>query len=139
MPDDKLAAALSAKREALAAAWSVLDWSSSRTLAPALGVAAGIACMALDALEAALKFHQCAGLCGLAATEDEPDACPHDPDSPLHFEDGDGSGEWLCEGRPEGAVCSTCVDGEGGGRTDWPCPECAAILAALTGKAASGD
>jgi hypothetical protein len=89
----------------------------------------------LAAVEAALGFHERVNLYGNAATEGEPGNCPHHPDSPLHFEDGDGSGEWLCEGKPEGAVCSTCVDGEGGERIDWPCSEYAAILAALTGKA----
>jgi hypothetical protein len=92
----------------------------------------------MNAVNAALGFHQRTGLYGNAATDDEPDACPHHPDSPLHFEDANEPGEWLCEGRPEGAVCSTCVDGEGGERMDWPCPEYAAILAALTGKGNDG-
>ena len=92
----------------------------------------------LKALEAALGNHRREPLYGNAATDDEPGACPHDPDSPLHFEAGDGSGEWLCEGKPEGAVCETCIDGEGGERTDWPCPEYEAILAALTGEGKAG-
>jgi hypothetical protein len=94
----------------------------------------GTARAATDAVNAALGFHERTGLFGNAATDDEPGNCPHHPDSPLHFEDGDGSGEWLCEGKPEGAVCSTCVDGEGGGRMEWPCPEYSAIAAALAGK-----
>jgi hypothetical protein len=88
----------------------------------------------LGAVEAALACHQRTALYGNAATDDEPDACPHDPDDALHFEDADEPGEWLCEGKPEGAVCSSCVDGEGGERMEWPCPEYSAILAALTGK-----
>lgn len=92
----------------------------------------------LAAVDAALACHQRVNLYGNAATGEEPGACPHDPDSPLHFEPTDEPGEWLCEGRPEGAVCSSCVDGEGGERIDWPCPEHEAILGALTGKAADG-
>jgi hypothetical protein len=93
-----------------------------------------------DGLEAALRCHERVNLYGNASTEGEPGNCPHHPDSDLHFEDGDGSGEWLCEGRPEGAVCSTCIDADGadGEHADWRCPEYEAILAALTGKAADG-
>ena len=90
---------------------------------------------AAAAVEAALGFHQRVDLYGNAATGDEPGACPHDPDDPLHFEDTEEPGEWLCEGKPEGAVCSTCVDGEGGERLDWPCPEYLAIAAPLGGSA----
>lgn len=95
---------------------------------------------AAAAVEAALGFHERVSLYGNAATEDEPGNCPHHPDSDLHFEGGDGSGEWLCEGKPEGAVCSSCIDADGadGEHADWPCPEYEAILAALTGKGA-GD
>lgn len=50
----------------------------------------------------------------------------------------DGSGEWLCEGKPEGAVCETCIDGEGGERVEWPCEEYRDLLAALTGKGEHG-
>ena len=88
----------------------------------------------LAAVEAALGHHKRVPLYGNAATGDEPGACPHDPDSPLHFEDGDGSGEWLCEGKPEGAACSSCT--EDGLPAGWPCPEYSAIAAALTGKKA---
>jgi hypothetical protein len=99
------------------------------------GLVTGTAGRLLAGIEAALGFHERVNLYGNAATEDEPDACPHHPDSPLHFEDGDGSGEWLCEGKPEGAVCGTCA--EDGLPVEWPCPEYSAILAALTGKAAN--
>jgi hypothetical protein len=78
------------------------------------------------AVNAALRFHERTALYGNAATEGEPGNCPHDPDDALHFE---GDGEWLCEGRPEGAVCSTCT--EDGLPVAWPCPEYAAITAAL--------
>jgi hypothetical protein len=101
-----------------------------------LGVLHGELLKALTALDQVPKIHQRVPLYGNAATEEEPGACPHHPDSDLHFEDGDGSGEWLCEGKPEGAVCSTCIDGEGGERAEWPCGEYEAILAALTGKEA---
>jgi hypothetical protein len=87
----------------------------------------------LAATEAALRHHHRTSLYGNAATDDEPGACPHDPDSPLHFE---GDGEWLCEGKPEGAVCSACT--EDGLPVAWPCPEYSAIAAALTGKGADG-
>jgi hypothetical protein len=82
----------------------------------------------LAAIEAVLEHHQRVPLYGNAATDDEPGNCPHDPDSPLHFEDP-GSTEWLCRGWPEGAVCSSCA--EDGERATWPCPQYAAILAAL--------
>jgi hypothetical protein len=134
--DDPLAGVLAKKREALAAAWAVLERTPPRTLVPSLGIAAGVASTTMDAVEVALSFHERVNLYGNASTEGEPGNCPHHPDSDLHFEDGDGSGEWLCEGRAEGAVCSSCVDGEGGERVDWPCPEYSAILSALTGKAA---
>jgi hypothetical protein len=88
----------------------------------------------LAAVDAALSHHKRDPLYGNAATEGEPGNCPHDPDSPLHFEAGDGSGEWLCEGRPEGTVCGSCTDGPCGDRLEWPCPEYLAILAALTGE-----
>lgn len=91
----------------------------------------------LAALEAALRHHQPEPLYGNAATEGEPGACPHDPDSPLHFEAADGSGDWLCEGRPEGVVCS-CTESSDGERVPWPCDEVADILAALTGKEKNG-
>jgi len=95
----------------------------------------------LAAVDAALSHHERIPLYGNAATESEPGNCPHDPDSHLHFEPTDEPGEWLCEGKPEGVVCSTCIDGEGGERLDWPCPEYLAIaralgvdVAALTGE-----
>jgi hypothetical protein len=126
--------------EADAALAEIRERNESRTRAMMYGdpelwrAAEGDVRRLLKVAETALKFHQRVPLYGNAATEDEPDACPHHPDSPLHFEDGDGSGEWLCEGKPEGAVCSSCVDGEGGERLEWPCPEYEAILAALAGK-----
>jgi hypothetical protein len=118
--DDPLSAALAEIGEALDSGDAGRWYEAGRRMSRALG--------------AALKFHQRVPLYGNASTEGEPGACPHDPDSGLHFEDGAGSGEWLCEGRPEGAVCSACVDGEGGERLDWPCPEYTAILTALTGE-----
>lgn len=88
----------------------------------------------LAAVEKACSFHQRFPLYGNASTDDEPGACPHDPDHGLHFEPAEEPGEWLCQGRHEGAVCSTCTDGPGGERLPWPCDEYAAILAALTGR-----
>lgn len=87
----------------------------------------------LAAVEAALKFHQPVPLYGNAATEDEPGACPHDPDAGCHFESDDG--EWLCELKREGTVCS-CTENAGGERIPWPCDEVADILAALAGSEA---
>lgn len=138
MADDKLTAKLGDAREAIAAMpreFGVLPLNEARA-SFAAGALWGIAEQLLAGVEAALNHHERVNLYGNAATEDEPGNCPHHTDSDLHFEDGDGSGEWLCEGRPEGAVCSSCVDGEGGERVDWPCPEYQAILTALTGKAA---
>lgn len=138
MADNTLAPRLAELRADLLLAASDASDSTITTILFRLGLALGVADTAMKAVEAALRCHECVNLYGNAATEGEPGNCPHHPDSDLHFEDGDGSGEWLCEGRPEGAVCTTCVDGEGGERIDWPCPEYEAILAALTGKAADG-
>lgn len=85
----------------------------------------------LAAVDAALSHHRRVPLYGNASTEDEPDACPHDPDSDLHFDDGNG--EWLCEGKPEGAVCS-CTESPDGEQLPYPCDEVTDILAALTGE-----
>jgi len=87
----------------------------------------------LKAVEAALSHHERVPLYGNAATDDEPGACPHDPDDPLHFEDDQEPGELLCRGKPEGVVCS-CTESADGERLPWPCDEVTAILAALTGK-----
>jgi hypothetical protein len=133
MADDALKAALDERRALLAAAALPDTTSVSRiTVEFRLGLAIGAAHAFDAALRAALKFHERVNLYGNASTEDEPGNCPHHPDSPLHFEDGDGSGEWLCEGKPEGAVCPACT--EDGLPVEWPCPEYEAILAALTGK-----
>ena len=135
MTDDARSAVTRLREEMIEAANKLLPG-----LDPVRAFAAGglhaSAMKALAGVEAALGHHERVGLYGNASTEGEPGNCPHDPDSDLHFEDPDGSGEWLCEGRPEGAVCSSCVDGEGGERVDWPCREYEAILKALTGKAA---
>lgn len=127
MADDSLSAVLAEIGEDIAAAPTAPPTST-------IGRLATTAERLAAAVETALKFHERVPLYGNAATDDKPDACPHDPDSPLHFEADDGSGEWLCEGRPEGAVCSTCIDGEGGGRVEWPCPEYEAIRKELTGE-----
>ena len=114
MADDELKSRLGRLRADLLTAGADADGATITTVLFRLGVALGVAGTAMKAVEAALGFHERVNLYGNAATEAEPGNCPHDPDSRLHFEDSDGSGEWLCEGRPEGAVCSTCVDGEGG-------------------------
>jgi hypothetical protein len=129
--DDELAPRLAQLRADLLAAAADADGATITTVLFRLGMALAVGAVGMKATEAALSFHERVGLYGNAATEGEPGNCPHHPDSDLHFEDGDGSGEWLCEGRPEGAVCSTCVDGEGGERIDWPCPEYEAIAGAL--------
>lgn len=125
MADDPIAAALAEKRIALVGGTPDQCYEAGQVL--------------LGALNAALKHHRREPLYGNAATEGEPDACPHDPDSDLHFEAGDGSGEWLCEGRPEGAVCESCFDCEGGERVDWPCQEYRDIRAALLGEDSDGS
>lgn len=88
-----------------------------------------------NAVEAALERHQRFPLYERVHDHKGNVICGHgeDYDGDRHFEGDDG--EWLCADKPTGAVCETCVDGEGGERVDWPCPEYEAILAALTGKA----
>jgi hypothetical protein len=99
----------------------------------AAGALHACALKALAAVDAALKHHRRIPLYGNSATEEEPDACPHDPDDDRwHFEDPDG-GEWLCQGKPEGVVCS-CTESPDGERFPWPCDEVQDILAALTGE-----
>jgi hypothetical protein len=129
MADDILAAELAAIRERNEGRIKAMLYTE-RTVKH--HVAEGDVRRLLAALHKALSFHRRVPLYGNAATEEELGACPHDPDSGLHFESGDG--DWLCEGKPEGSVCSTCVDGEGGERVEWPCGEYLAILAALTGE-----
>ena len=129
---DEAAAVLETLREAVeTAAGALLPGLDLERLlaAETLHVAA---LKGLAAAEAALKCHERYPLYGNAATEEEPGNCPHDPDSGLHFEADDGSGEWLCEGSPEGAICRAHPDADG--PVDWPCWEYAAVLAALTGK-----
>jgi hypothetical protein len=121
-----------------AAPFSVADLKVVAELNAAQDEVAGCVPRLLAVADAALKHHRREPLYGNAATEGEPDACPHDPDSSLHFEAGDG-GEWLCEGKPEGAVCESCTDGEGGERVDWPCQEYRDIKAALLGEAGNAD
>jgi hypothetical protein len=133
VPDDKLAAELTAIRERgyrrdarVADAARLSD--SAATDVPRL----------LAAVDAVLASHRPLGLYGNAATEDEPDACPHGPDydGDAHFEDGSEPGEWLCVSRPEGTVCETCIDSEGA--VDWPCSEYQAIARALLGGVDGG-
>lgn len=131
---DDLTAALEHARKAHANAVRLEAAGKMEGALVSYAVASGFVPRLLAAVDAALEHHERVPLYGNASTEVEPGACPHDPDSGLHFEADDGSGEWLCEGKPEGAVCSTCVDGEGGERLPWPCDEYAAILAALTGR-----
>ena len=106
MTDDEMTSRLAQLRADLLAAAADADGATITTVLFRLGMALGVADTAMKAVDAALGFHERVGLYGNASTEEEPGNCPHDPDSRLHFEDGDGSGEWLCEGRPEGAVRS---------------------------------
>jgi hypothetical protein len=130
--DDELAAAIAEKRAVLITATQDASGATITDMLFRCGLAAGAGHAFMRAVEAAVWFHERTGLYGNAATEDEPGACPHGPGSPLHFEDGDGSGECLCEGKPEGAVCRSCT--EDGLPVAWPCPEYSAILAALNGR-----
>jgi hypothetical protein len=134
---DDAAATLARLREVADAIASGLVPSLDARQAYAAGALHGCALKAFAAVDAALRHHQRAPLYGNASTEGEPGTCPHHPDSDLHFEADDGSGEWLCEGKPEGAVCS-CAESADGERIPWPCDEVAAILAALTGEADHG-
>lgn len=126
MPDDMAAvlAEIRARNEHRITAMRYTAWTVEHH------VAEGDVRRLLAALEAALSHHQQTPLYGRASAEDKPDACPHDPDDALHFEAD--SGGWLCEGRPDGAVCLSCT--EDGEPVDWPCPEYAAVLAALAGR-----
>jgi len=133
MADDPVAVELARLREYMTQTASALVPSLDAAQAYAAGALHGDALKALAGIDAALGHHQPEHLYGNAATEGEPGACPHDPDSALHFEAADGSGEWLCEGKPEGVVCS-CTESSDGERVPYPCDEVAGILAALTGK-----
>jgi hypothetical protein len=130
MRDDAFAA-LGRLREESAAITASLVPSLDGRQAYAAGALHDCALKALAGVEAALKHHQRVPLYGSASTEEEPGACPHDPDSFLHFEADDGSGEWLCEGKTEGAACS-CTESADGEQLPYPCDEVTAILAALT-------
>lgn len=131
MADEAPAVLARLREETLAVVNAVLPGADPRT-ALALGALHEHALRGFAAAEAALKFHERYPLYGGAATEGEPGNCPHDPDSDLHFEADDGSGEWLCEGKPEGEICQAHPDADG--PVDWPCWEYEAVLAALTGK-----
>jgi hypothetical protein len=133
--DDPLSAALAEIRKRREVTFADPAGKGRPDLILAIKVARDDAPRLLSAIDAALKHHQPEPLYGNAATEGEPGACPHDPDSPLHFDAADGSGDWLCEGRPEGVVCS-CTESSDGEQVPWPCDEVADILAALTGKGA---
>ena len=91
MADDPLAAALAKKREALAAAWAVLERTPPRTLAPSLGIAAGVASVALDAVDEAVKLHA-AEPWYLAASD-----CEH-PEPPE--EDSEAHDDWYDDHTP---------------------------------------
>jgi hypothetical protein len=69
-------------------------------------------------------------ICGPASEDDNPGACPHDPESDWdeHFEADDGT--WCCTSNALGTECRC---GE-----PWKCEEYEAILTALTGKEESG-
>ena len=65
-------------------------------------------------------------LCGPVGDEDNPGACPHDPemDWDEHFEGDDGN--WYCTSMRTGVECRCGAP--------WKCEEYEALLAALTGK-----
>lgn len=130
MADSTLKAVLAEKREALLEAAGP-PAPSLEVMTYRCGLAAGAGHAMMQALEAALSFHERAGLYGNASTEEEPGNCPHDPDSGLHFEDAGEPGEWLCQGKPEGARCSGCGESPDGEYVPWPCEEYQAIAAAL--------
>lgn len=133
MTDDEMTSRLAQLRADLLAAAADADGATITTVLFRLGMALGVADTAMKAVDAALGFHERVGLYGNASTEGEPGNCPHHPDSDLHFEDPNGSTEWLCRGRPEGSVCSSCTD-EDGLPVAYPCDEREAILKALTGR-----
>lgn len=123
---------MTAELEAAARAFPAQGLDPARA-SYAAGTLHGNALKALAALDAALSHHQRVPLYGNASTDGEPGNCPHDPDDEgWHFEDPD-SGEWLCQGRPEGVACS-CTLSPDGERVPWPCDEARDILAALRGE-----
>lgn len=130
--NDPLSAALAEIRADMIAVVNQVLHGLDPMRAAGIGALHGRALKALDAVDAALRHHQRVPLYGNAATADKPGNCPHDPerDWDCHFESDDG--EWLCEGKPEGAACS-CGASPDGERTPWPCDEVADILAALKG------
>lgn len=132
MPDDAAAMLARLREEALQIA-SLLVPALDATQAYRAGAFTDCAWRAFAAAEAALRHHQPVPLYGNASTEDEPGACPHDPDAGCHFESDDG--EWLCELKREGTACS-CTESADGERIPWPCDEVTDILAALTGNEA---
>lgn len=69
-------------------------------------------------------------LCGPASEEDNPGACPHDPelDWDEHFEADNGT--WCCTSNALGTECRCGAD--------WACEEYEAVLAALTGEEKAG-
>lgn len=124
--------------------WAVTPGVTLGMLSGTGPVTAYFGLLLLAAVDAALRHHEPEHFYGNASTEEEPHACPHAPGAACHFED---DGEWLCKEKPEGTVCCSCT--EDGLPVAWPCPEYAAILAALggekhlaarsTGKEGSGD
>ena len=138
MADDPLAAALAEiEGNILQAEQAGMGRDLDRTIYTH-GLVTGTARRLSRAVDAALACHQRVPLYGNAATEDDPQACSHSPDSDwdCHFEDPDGTGIQLCEGKPEGVVCGTCT--EEGLPVAWPCPEYSAIAAARNGKESGG-
>lgn len=144
MPDDPLKASLAEIRDLIGARDALVDRMRAggtvgiREFNAAQDRLAGRVPGLLASVEAAAGRHQPVPLYGKASTGEEPDACPHNPDRDWdrHFESDDG--EWLCELKPEGTVCSGCPGLPDGERIPWPCDEYEAILAALTGKEESG-
>lgn len=132
MADDPLAAALAEIRERS-------RWTSSAAGIAAPGATAVKSARdvprLLAALEKALEFHEPHRLYGLLDSdpEDAPCSCGHDPEAGCHFEGDDG--DWLCECRPERAVCATCYDASEE-RLDWPCGEYKAVARELLGEEA---
>ena len=142
MVNDPAAAKLAALRESWEEACSAAHGGAAvekplLTAARLIEAGDGLA-KVIAALDAALSHHQRVPLYGLASTEEEPGNCPHDPerDWDCHFESDDG--EWLCGGKPEGAVCS-CTVSPDGERVPYPCDEVADILAALRGEVKRDD
>lgn len=86
------------------------------------------------AIAIVLERHQPRHVYGFAGNPDrgQPCDCGHAATAGCHFRPDGGA--WRCLCKPEGIVCGTCTDPEGGTLADWPCPEYTDVRNALAGQ-----